>query len=68
MPQAGDVFGIWFEDRGRIAHIGFVMKWEMRRVTTVEGNTNDAGGRDGDGVYKKYRLTNQIYMVSDFIR
>jgi len=66
-PQSGDVFGIWFNDKGRVAHVGFILSWSDREVVTVEGNTNEAGGNDGDGVYKKIRLANQIYQVSDFI-
>lgn len=68
-PQTGDVFGIYFSNLKRIAHVGFVDSWdEGNYAITVEGNTNDAGSREGDGVYRKRRLKNQIYKVSDFIR
>lgn len=66
-PQAGDVFGIWFSNRNRIAHVGFVDSWGAKEVITVEGNTNEAGSREGDGVYKKRRLIRQIYAVSNWI-
>lgn len=65
-PQSGDVFGIYFPDKGRIAHMGFILSWG-KQVTTVEANTNQDGGRDGDGVYKKYRLKTQIYRVAKWI-
>lgn len=67
LPQTGDVFGIWFNSHQRIAHVGFVDSWGQKEVITVEGNTNKAGSRDGDGVYKKRRLIRQIYAVSNWI-
>ena len=66
-PQPGDVFLIWYARLKRPAHIGFVEKWEDQWVTTVEGNTNDDGSREGDGVYRKRRLKRQVWVVSDFI-
>lgn len=67
-PLSGDVFGIYFNNMGRIAHVGFINQWGDKEVVTVEGNTNGAGSRDGDGVYKKKRLTRQIYSVARYIR
>lgn len=67
LPQKGDVFGIYFPAKGRIAHVGFIDTWGNTKVTTVEGNTNTAGSREGDGVYKKTRLTKQIYAVANWI-
>lgn len=66
VPDTGDVFGIYFPEKGRIAHVGFILTWG-KQVTTVEGNTSADGGRDGDGVYKKYRLKTQIYKVSRWL-
>lgn len=66
-PQPGDVFGIWFANKGRIAHVGFIDHWADDWVTTVEGNTNAAGSREGDGVYRKKRIKRQIYAVSNYI-
>lgn len=68
LPEKGDVFGIWFPDKGRIAHVGFVDTWGEKWVITVEGNTNEAGSREGDGVWRKRRLVQSVYQVSDFIR
>ena len=67
-PMPGDAFGLYFPEKGRIAHTGFVHVWGTKEVTTVEGNTNEAGSREGDGVYKKIRLTRQIYAVARFIK
>jgi hypothetical protein len=67
-PMPSDVFGIYFPERGRIAHVGFIESWTSTTATTVEGNTNQAGSREGDGVYRKIRLTRQIYAVARFIK
>jgi hypothetical protein len=69
LPKKADLFGIYFPEKKRIAHIGFVDDWqeEMGVVITVEGNTNEAGSREGDGVYRKRRLIRQIYAVSRWI-
>lgn len=66
-PQPGDVFGIYFPSKGRIAHVGFIDEWGSSRVKTVEGNTNSAGSREGDGVYRKVRLRSQVHSVANWI-
>lgn len=66
-PQPGDVFGIWFSKLGRLAHTGFIDQWGDDIVITVEGNTNEAGSREGDGVYRKRRPTRTIHSVSNWI-
>lgn len=68
-PRQGDVFGIWFRDLNRIAHVGFIDTWnDDDYVITVEGNTNASGSREGQGVMRKRRLKEQIYIVADYIR
>ena len=69
IPDRADVFGIYFSNKGRIAHVGFIDKWPQKNsyCITVEGNTNEAGSREGDGVYSKRRLKSQIYKVSRWI-
>jgi hypothetical protein len=68
IPDMTDVFGIYFQELGRIAHVGFIDKWEGGSFCiTVEGNTNDANSREGDGVYRKRRLKSQIYKVSRWL-
>jgi len=68
-PQTADVFGIYFLSKKRIAHVGFIESWPDGKYTfTVEGNTNEAGSREGDGVYRKRRLKAQIYTVSKFTK
>jgi hypothetical protein len=67
IPQKADVFGIYFANLGRIAHVGFIHFWGSRLVETVEGNTNDAGSREGTRVASKRRPTRTIYKVSRYI-
>jgi hypothetical protein len=67
-PDRGDVFGIWFPAKGRIAHVGFIDDWRGgSHAITVEGNTNEAGSREGDGVYRKRRLKRQIHKITRWI-
>jgi len=68
LPQRTDVFGIWFQAKKRIAHVGFIDEWvNGSYAITVEGNTNEAGSREGDGVYRKRRLKKQIYKISRWL-
>lgn len=66
-PCTADIFAIYFPDKRRIAHTGFIDSWDGSWLITVEGNTNDAGGRDGDGVYRKRRAVRSIYRVARYI-
>jgi hypothetical protein len=58
--KPADVFGIWFNSMGRVAHVGLVEKSEGDWLVTIEGNTNGGGGRDGDGVYRRRRLATNV--------
>jgi hypothetical protein len=66
-PLQGDVFGLYYANLKRVGHVGFVDRWGDKEVHTVEGNTNQAGSREGDGVYRKIRLTRQIYIISNLV-
>lgn len=64
-PKPGDVFTLYYAHLKRIGHTGF----HHRRVNSsvyesVEGNTNAAGSREGDGVYKKKRSYNATHSIS----
>ncbi len=67
-PNTGDIFGIYFPHKNRIAHVGFIDQWQSDWVITVEGNTNTEGSREGDGVYRKRRPVKSIYQVARYIR
>jgi CHAP domain len=68
-PEPGDLIGLYYTNLKRIGHVGFVERWRPERgeCVTVEGNTNDGGSRNGDGVYRKRRLIRQVYAVSNWI-
>lgn len=66
-PQKADVFGLYIPHLERIGHAGFVEKWGEKFVTTIEGNTNLEGNREGDGVYRKRRRTKNIHTVADWV-
>jgi hypothetical protein len=61
--QRGDLFFVYSPRMKRISHVGFVRgPLERGYFNTVEGNTNVAGSRDGDGVYFN-RRANTDYIV-----
>lgn len=49
--KRGDLF-VWSSGRG---HCGIVVKRDGLAYTTIEGNTDRKGGREGDGVYERER-------------
>lgn len=59
-PKAGDIFTL-----ATASHTGLVIGVSGSNVTTIEGNTNAAGSREGDGVYIK---TRPISTIRKFIR
>lgn len=68
-PQPGDLITLYYASKKRVGHVGFVENYTSgSKVITVEGNTNEAGSREGDGVYRKYRLKSQIYRYVDVIQ
>lgn len=66
-PRAGDIFGIYFNNLKRIAHAGFVDEWGSTFIITVEGNTNETGSAEGDGVYRRRRPIGSLHSVANWI-
>lgn len=66
-PNTGDLFALYFPEKKRIAHVGFIDQWDGTWLITVEGNTNVSGSSEGDGVYRKRRLVKSIYKVARYI-
>jgi len=68
-PRPADVFGIFFASKGRVAHAGLIEKWGNGMAVTIEANTSpqaDPGSeadREGEGVWRRWRLTSSIYAV-----
>lgn len=44
-------------------HTGLVIAFDADTITTIEGNTNDTGSREGDGVYRKVRRRRDANVV-----
>lgn len=63
----GSIFGIYFQAKKRIAHVGFINGEQGKFVLTVEGNTNAQGSRDGNGVFKRLRPKLSLFAISDYI-
>lgn len=51
--RRGDLF-FWLNP-DKTGHIGFITAKGEGSFRTIEGNTNDAGSREGDGVYRRTR-------------
>jgi hypothetical protein len=66
-PRTGDIFALYFPEKKRIAHVGFIDQWDGTWLISVEGNTNVSGSIEGDGVYRKRRLVKSIYKVARYI-
>ncbi len=63
----GDVFGIYYPEKGRIAHVGIIEDGPQGQwVYTIEGNTNPAGAREGQGVHRKRRSVRQVHRVARY--
>ena len=67
-PLPADVFGIYFSKLKRIAHCGLIEKQHGKWFTTIEGNTNWDGSREGDGVYRKLRHQRSIKYYANWIK
>jgi len=66
-PVTGDVFGVFCPKLKRIAHCGLVERINHEWIITIEGNTNSAASRDGDGVYRKWRHIRTIYAFARWL-
>ncbi|MFB7671332.1 peptidoglycan-binding protein [Kitasatospora purpeofusca] len=51
-----------FFGAGGGSHTGLVIDFDETTITTVEGNTNDSGSAEGDGVYRKVRRRRDAYV------
>lgn len=67
VPERGIVLGIYFPALKRIAHCGLVTSVRNDWVYSVEGNTNVAGSREGDGVYARIRHKRSINRYANWM-
>lgn len=57
MPEPGDIFLVWYAEKGRFAHTGFVLSVvQGRSCRTIEGNTSGGGSREGWLVAERLRV------------
>jgi len=69
MPFAakrGMVGGLYFRRLGRLGHIFLIVGEDKNNYYTIEGNTNIAGSREGDGVYRKIRSKKSVAALADY--
>jgi hypothetical protein len=66
-PVAGMVMGIYFDNLKRVGHCGLVERVKGSWISAIEGNTNNGGERDGDGVYRKLRHLRTVHCYADWI-
>ena len=60
--KPGDLFYVYYPAQRRVAHVGFVERVEGGYIYTIEGNTNNTGSRQGNGVYRlKRRITSNFH-------
>lgn len=66
--ESGCVMGLYYEKLGRLGHIGIIEYEDANNYYTIEGNTNGAGSREGDGVYRKIRPKKTVAALADYTR
>lgn len=59
------VAGFYIPSKGRIGHGGLICWEDQNNYYLIEGNTNVAGSDEGDGVYRKIRDKDDVYVISD---
>jgi hypothetical protein len=65
-PKQGMVGGLYYRKLGRLGHIVLIVGEDRNNYYTLEGNTNVAGSREGDGFYKKVRSKESISALADY--
>ncbi len=63
----GMVGGLYYNNLGRLGHIFLIVGEDKNNFFTMEGNTNIAGSREGDGFYKKVRPKSTVATLADYI-
>ena len=65
VPESGDVFCLYYSRLKRIGHAGFFHRQVNKKIyETIEGNSNEAGSREGIGVFKRKRSYNATHSIS----
>lgn len=66
LVKAGMVGAIYYRSLGRYGHIVLIIGEDKNNYYTLEGNTNSAGSREGQGFYKKIRSKESIAALADY--
>jgi hypothetical protein len=61
------LLGIYVGSLKRIAHVGLVTGVRQDWVESIEGNTNPAGSREGDGVYRRLRHRRAVSLYAYYL-
>ena len=64
--RPGMVGALYYQNIGRLGHIFLIVGEDASNYYTIEGNTNGAGSREGDGVYRKIRSKKSIAALADY--
>lgn len=65
--RKADIFGIYYPNLKRIGHVGIIEKMESGWLYTIEGNTGDDQGREGDVVRRHRRSLRQVYKIANWV-
>ena len=65
--QRADVFGLHYTNLGRIGHVGIIEKVDEGWIYSIEGNTGDDQGRDGDVVRRHRRSIKTVSKIANWI-
>jgi hypothetical protein len=64
--QPGMVGAIYYNQLKRFGHIVLIVGQDKNNYYTLEGNTNSAGSREGQGFYRKIRSKASIAAIADY--
>lgn len=67
ISEDGDCFTLWYSNLNRIGHVGLIYGEQEKYILTVEGNTSEAGEREGTTVKKRKRLKATVYSVNRWV-
>lgn len=62
VPKPGAIV-IWLNGKGPAGHAGIVVSVNGNTMTTIEGNTNASGSREGDQVAQKLRTVTRPFQA-----
>ena len=66
-PKPAALLGIYVGSLKRIAHVGLITGVRQDWIESIEGNTNPAGSREGDGVYRRLRHRRAISLYAFYL-